>query len=271
MMSIPSSKPKAQSLKVTSSEFFDDAKTWDLPIVNADVQNNATNALNKTRIWKYETPEVEEDIKPLTAADIEAIRVAAYNEGLALGKQEGYDVGLDKGKQEGLEQGMSEGKEQGLADGMLAGQGQIDELARSWQCIIEQVANPLAQVNQELEKELVILATKLARAVIKVEITTQNNVLISAISEGIKVLPIQESQYQLQMNPIDVAMVKGHFGDEVIAEKKWILIENLAIERGGCEISTQNNAVDMSIGRRSTDVFTQFLNAQGLHHDLRNS
>ncbi|MFT4731607.1 MAG: flagellar assembly protein FliH [Gammaproteobacteria bacterium] len=270
-MSISSSKPKAQSLKVTSSESFDDAKTWDLPTVNADVQNNATNALNKTRTWKYEPPEVEEDIKPLTAADIEAIRVAAYDEGLALGKQEGYDVGLEQGKQEGLEQGISEGKEQGLADGMLAGQEQMDELARSWQSIIDQAANPLAQVNQELEKELVILATKLAKAVINVEVTTQNDVLLSAISEGIKVLPIQESQYQFQMNPIDVAMVKGHFGDEVIVENNWRLIENPAIERGGCELTTQNNAVDMSIGRRSADVFTQFLNAQGLHHDPRNS
>jgi len=270
-MSISSSKPQAQTIKVTSKTTFDEAKTWDLPTVNSDVQNNETNALNKARIWKYEPPEVEEDIKPLTAADIEAIRAAAYDEGLALGKQEGYDTGLEQGKQEGLEQGINEGKEQGLADGMLAGQAQMDELARSWQCIIEQAANPLAQVNKELESELVILAIKLAKAVINVEVTTQNDVLLSAISEGIKVLPIQESQYQFQMNPVDVAMVKGHFGDEVIAENNWRLIENPAIERGGCELSTQSNAVDMSIERRTADVFTQFLNAQGLQHDSRNS
>lgn len=270
-MTISSSKPQTQSVKATSSNTFDDAITWDLPSVNSDVQSNATNALNKSRTWKYEPPEVEEEIKPLTAKDIEDIRAAAYEEGLALGKQEGYADGLQQGQQEGAEQGLSEGKEQGLAEGMQAGQAQMDELAKSWQSIIEQAANPLAQVNAELEKELVILAVKLAKSVINVEVLTQNEVLLSAISEGIKVLPIQESQYQFQMNPIDLAMVKGHFGDDVIAENNWKLIENPSIERGGCELSTQNNAVDMSIERRTADVFTQFLNAQGLQHDPRNS
>jgi flagellar assembly protein FliH len=270
-MTISSSKPLAQTIKATSTQSFDEAKTWDLPTVNSDVEDTATNALNKSRTWKYEPPEVEEEVKPLTAKDIEEIRAAAYEEGFALGKEEGYAEGLDLGKQEGLEQGVAEGKEQGLAEGMQAGQEQMEELARSWQSIIEQAANPLAQVNKELESELVILAIKLAKAVINVEVSTQQDVILSAISEGIKVLPIQESQYQFQMNPVDVAMVKGHFGDEVIEKNHWLLVENPSIERGGCELSTQNNAVDMSIERRTADVFNQFLNAQGLNHDPRNS
>lgn len=266
-MSISSSKPQ----KVRSPDSFDDAKAWDLPSVDPDIKSTATNAFNKSSTWKYEPPEIEEDLKPLTAQDIESIRAAAYEEGLALGKKEGYDEGLEQGKQTGLEQGLNEGKEQGLSEGMQAGQEQMEELARSWQSIIDQAMNPLAQVNQELEKELIILATKLAKAIIKVEVTAQNDVLLSAISEGIKVLPIQESQYQFQMNPVDIAMVTGHFGEEKIAENKWLLIENPAIQRGGCELSTKSNAVDMSIERRSADVFSQFLNAQGLNHDPRNS
>lgn len=270
-MSISSSKASSQSLKVSSQKTFEDAKTWDLPPVNADVQSSATNALNRASTWKYEPPEVEEEIQPLTAKDIEEIRAAAYEEGLALGKQEGFDQGLKDGLQEGVEQGLAEGKERGLAEGMQAGQEQMDELARSWQAIIEQTATPLSLVNRELESELVILAVKLAKAVINVEVSVQNDVLLSAISEGLNVLPIDELQYQFQMNPIDVAMVKGHFGDDVIAENNWKLIENPSIQRGGCELSTKSNAVDMSIERRTRDVFNQFLNAQGLHHDPRNS
>jgi len=270
-MSIPSNKPTVQSEKATSVLSFNDAKTWDLPSVDPDVESTATNALNKPRTWKYEPPEEEAEIKPLTAKDIEEIRSAAYEEGLALGKKEGYEDGLEQGKVKGLELGVADGKEQGLAEGMQAGQDQMDELARSWQAIIDQTANPLAQVNGELEKELVILTVKLAKAVINVEVLSQIDVLINAIGEGIKALPMQDSQYQFQMNPIDVAMVKGHFGEQVITENKWKLVENPSIGRGGCEINTQNNSVDMSIERRTADVFSQFLNAQGLTHDPRNS
>ena len=270
-MTISSSKASTQSYRPLSQAAQDDAQTWDLPTVDPSVKSTETNALNRSREWKYEPPEIEEEVKPLTAQDIEAIRQSAYEEGLASGKEEGYEAGFTEGKETGFEAGMSEGKEQGLAQGMQSGQQQIDELARSWQNIIEQAAKPLAQVNLDLEQELVILASKLAKAVIGVEVQTQNDVLLAAISEGIKVLPIQESQYQFQMNPIDLAMVKGHFGEQTIQDNHWQLIENPSMERGGCEITTVNNAVDMSIERRSKEVFNQFLSAQGVNHDPRNA
>ncbi|MBF7072372.1 flagellar assembly protein FliH [Glaciecola sp. MH2013] len=274
-MSIASTQKGKQSYREFDSTSATEAQAWDYPTVDEELkasqQDSVTNALNRPRQWKYEPPEIEEEVKPLTAEDIETIRQSAFEEGYAAGKEEGFQAGFNEGKDEGLAKGLEEGKNQGLTEGMEAGQQQIESLANSWATLIEQSQHPLRQVNSELEKELVILASELAKAVIGLEVSTQKEVLLNAISEGIKVLPIQESTYQFQMHPLDVAMVKGHFSEQKIAENNWQLIENQSIEQGGCEIITENNAVDMSISKRTKDVFAQFLSAQGVDHDPRNS
>ena len=273
-MAITSSKQGKQAYRSIDSVTAEEAQAWDLPTVDEELRANseagATNALNKPRQWKYEPPEIEEEIKPLTAEDIEAIRRSAFEEGYNSGKEKGFEAGFNEGKEEGLNKGLEEGKNQGLTEGMDAGQHQIEELAATWQALIDETHNPLAQVNAELEKELVILASQLAKAVIGVEVTIQQEVLLKAINEGIKVLPIQENQYHFQMHPLDVAMVTGHIGTETLKEKQWSLVENQSIAQGGCEIITENNAVDMSIEKRVKDIFSTFLNAQGVNHDPRN-
>ena len=237
-----------------SENEINEAKAWDLPFVDdprAARKDETTNALNKRSDWKYEPPEVEEEIKPPTAEEIEAIRQAAYDEGF----QEGKEKGFEEGKAEGLEQGLEEGRHQ------------MAEQAEVWQMLAEKFHDPLSQANDETRDQLVKLAVTLAKAVIKAEVSTNQQVILQALSEGIKALPINQADYQIHMNPDDIELVKAHFGDEEIAKKGWSLVEAPAMERGGCDITTVQNAVDVSIERRCRDVIDKFLLNQGLSDD----
>jgi flagellar assembly protein FliH len=69
------------------------------------------------------------------------------------------------------------------------------------------------------------------------------------------------------MHPDDIALVNAHFGDEEMSKKGWNLVEAPAMERGGCDITTVHNAVDVSIERRCRDVIEKFLLNQGLSDD----
>lgn len=258
--------------KPLNTNNFANAKTWDLPSVDdaLEREDNKTNALNKSKTWKFEAPEEEvEEIKPLTAEEIEEIRQSAYEEGFKLGQREGHDKGFEDGLQKGQQQGLEEGSKQGLASAQTQIDEQIQSLTRQWQSLIDAFSNPLKELNQDIEKELMVLSLKLAEAVIEVEVGQNQDILISAISEGIKVLPLQEKVYQFQMNPSDIALVGEHFGQEKLDENKWQLLENPGISQGGCEIITENNAVDVSIERRCKLIFSKFLNEQGLSNDPR--
>jgi len=256
--------------KSFSENEVNEAKKWDLPFVDdptAPRENEPTNALNKRSDWKYEPPEVEEEIKPPTAEEIEAIRQAAYDEGYKEGKEKGFE----EGKAQGLEAGLAEGKEQGhtegLEQGLEEGRQQMTAQAEVWQVLAEKFHDPLSQANDETRDQLVKLAVTLAKAVIKTEVSTNQQVIMQALSEGIKALPINQADYQIHMNPEDIELVKEHFGEEEMTKKGWNLVEAPAMERGGCDITTAQNAVDVSIERRCRDVIDKFLLNQGLSND----
>ncbi|MDO6709386.1 flagellar assembly protein FliH [Aliiglaciecola sp. 2_MG-2023] len=244
----------------------DDIAAWELPVLEEtfDANPSKTNVFNRQSTWKYEPPEVEEDVLPPTAQEIEQIRESAYQEGFEQGKKEGHQAGYNDGKelglQEGKEQGLQEGKEQGLVEG----KEQVESQIESWHGLMEQLHQPVSQVEEVLQSELVKLAVSLAKSVIRTEVQTNPEILFNALNEGLKALPIHESQYQIHMHPGDIELVKERYTPEQIEKNAWVFVENQNMSRGGCDISTQNNAVDASIERRVKDVLNKFLLEQGL-------
>ncbi len=250
-------------------EELEEAKGWDLPHVETTdhLDLTRTNALNRRSDWKYEPPEEPEEILPPTAEEIEAIRQAAYDEGFAEGKQTGFDEGKAEGLEAGKAEGLEQGHQEGLAQGLEDGKAQIDQQTELWQSLVEKLHAPLQQADEQVRKEIVKLSVALARSVIRTEVTLSENVILQALSEGLKALPVEETQYKIHLNPEDIALVTEHFGEEAIQAKGWTLIDTPALSRGGCDIVTQNNAVDLSIERRCKNVLDKFLLEQGLPDD----
>jgi flagellar assembly protein FliH len=244
-------------------------KAWDLPYVedtNLTEENKTTNAYNRRSDWKYEPPEAEEEILPPTAKEIEEIRAAAHAEGFSQGQQEGHAQGAETGLAKGHEEGFVKGLEEGTTQGLATGEEQVQQHLGSWVSLLESIQAPVATVEQELEKELVLLAVSLAKGVIRSEVKTNTDLIFQALSEGLKALPIQEKHYQIHLHPNDIELVNNHFSPEEITKHRWDFIESPELSAGGCEIVTQSNAVDITVERRVKDVIDKFLLEQGLSH-----
>lgn len=251
---------------------FEDAKLWNLPSVDDEQAklDISTDAFNRPKNrWKFEAPEQEESVKPLTALEIEAIRSAAYQEGLLSGHEEGFSQGHAEGLEKGKQQGVDEGRTEGLENGAAEAKEALEKQFLALSTLFDNISKPTENVNCEVKNELVILATSLAKAVIKTDILQNEKILIQAIGEGIKTLPLNEKCYQISLHSDDLALIKTHFGDQHIKDNNWQLIESTELSRGGCTIQTTTNAVDVSIERRSDQVFNQLLLNQGLVDDPR--
>lgn len=254
---------KTKILKAKQTEH----DTWGIP----DVQDKTgdpdkINALGLKRSWRYEPPEesVEEEPVPLTAEEIEEIRQAAYEEGFNQGKEEGFSKGYDEGKAQGHEQGVLEGKEEGLTQGLEQGQEQITQIAQNWQGLVDTLHKPLADVEQNVEQQLLHLVAQLVEAVTAVEAKTNPEILLNAIAEGMKALPANEPNTQVQLNPLDVSVVEAQFGAEYIAEKGWRLLPAPHVEQGSCQIENSTSNIDLTIKSKLKDVLDSFLQ-QALH------
>ncbi|WP_448546817.1 flagellar assembly protein FliH [Thalassotalea fusca] len=240
---------------------------WSLPVVEDDVPqtDDKTNALGKKATWRYEPPEeIEEEPQPLTAEEIEEIRQAAYEEGFSQGKEEGFAKGYEEGKASGFEEGKTKGHEEGVAQGLEEGREQIQQLAQQWQGLISQLHRPIEVVENNVEQQLVHLVAQLAEAITFEEAKTNPDILLRAVSEGMKALPSKEANTQVLLHPDDIAIVVKKFGEAHINEEGWRILAAPHLDRGSCQIENSTSNIDLSIKARLKDVLDSFLQ-EALH------
>ncbi len=248
---------------VKSPEHDEELDVWAFPNVESSkkVDDSKTNAIGKKVGWRYEPPEeIEiEEVIPLTAEDIEEIRQAAYEEGFNQGKEEGFTKGYDEGKSSGHEEGLKLGHQEGVETGLAQGKEAINKKSDSWESLIAQLHHPLADVNQNVEEQLLSLIVELTKAVTHQEVKINPDILTSAISSGIKALPSQEVNTQIILHPDDIKLVEQQFGSDYIKEQGWRLLASPGLEQGSCQIENSTSNVDLTISSRLKEVLDSFL------------
>lgn len=258
----PTGKP------LLTSDEVENLDTWSVPDVQLTTVEGEgqTNAMGKSRNWRYEPPEETEaiDVAPLTAEEIEEIRQAAFDEGFNQGKEDGFTKGYSEGKDSGHQDGLKTGHEEGINNGLAEGKETIDQQISAMQLLIEQLHHPLAKVEKNVEEQLLQLVVQLTQAVTQHEAKTNPDILLSAIAEGIKALPGQDTQTQILLNPQDIQLVEEQFGSKYIKEQAWRLLPAPQLTQGSCQIENSTSKIDLSIKSRLNEVLDSFLQ-EALH------
>lgn len=261
----PNSEPSSEKVASTKTE---EVNTWSAPNVQTDVEQDdgKTDAFGKSRTWRYEPPEEIElnDPVPLTAQDIEEIRQAAFEEGFSQGKEEGFAKGFEEGKTSGHQEGVISGLEEGVTQGLAEGIETSEQQVAAMQTLLEQLHQPLVNVEKNVEAQLLQLVVQLTQAVTKHEAKTNPDILLSAIAEGIKALPGQESQIQILLHPQDIKLVEKQFGAQHIQEQGWRLLAAPQLSPGSCQLENSTSNIDLSVKARLNEVLDTFLQ-EALH------
>lgn len=240
---------------------------WQTPDLTSERlrDNTRTNALNKTQpVAKAQQADADEEltVKPLTAEDIEQIRQAGFDEGFNEGKEDGfgkgYSEGREQGQQDGFNQGLAEGKKQGLADG----QDELNTRLTQLSAMLDQLQQPLANVDAQVQQQLLQLALAMAQAVIAVEVKTNPQVILQALHDAIGALPLDAAHIQIKLNPADMAIVEQYYPSEVLTERGWQLRAEPAVEQGGCLVKSSRSSVDRSLTQRLHGSLEHFLQLQ---------
>ncbi|WP_057830881.1 flagellar assembly protein FliH [Colwellia sp. TT2012] len=253
------SKSPVRIIKASQETAMD---VWPLPNIQGQVSSadkNKTNAFGKKSHWVYESPESEEaEPQPLTAQEIDDIRIAASEEGFNQGKEEGFTKGFEEGKAKGLAEGTKQGIVEGTEQGLAQGKEQIEQQSDRWQKLIEQLHLPLANVEKNVEEQLLNLVLQLTEAVVLHEAKTNPDILMTAITTGIKSLPSSDAQTQICLNPNDISLVEAQFGAEHIAEQGWRLLPAPQLPQGSCQIENSTSNIDLQMKARLKQVLEPF-------------
>lgn len=208
--------------------------------------------LESLRLWV--TPNLGEEDEPLdlpepefvpeeppaptlTVEEIEAIQKQAYNEGFALGKQEGYQAGFVEGSKKGYDENVH------LIE------ARTDQLI----AVLESFATPFKHLDDSVEKALADLSVKIARQILHREIELDSGQIIAAVKAAINALPIASQNVKLYLNPEDADLVRFNLGLGE-TQSAWEIIEDASITRGGCKVDTEISHVDATVENRLNAV-----------------
>jgi flagellar assembly protein FliH len=245
------------------AEVLELLKDWPTPDFQQGIvkDRTKTNALYKTEPERRSAAvkaEVEE-VKPLTAEDIEQIRQAAYEDGLLQGKDEGFGQGYAEGREQGYQDGLQQGQAEGKKSGYAEGESLIREQLAQLQLLISQLQAPLYKVDEQVEHSLLDLAVAMAEAVVQVEVKTNPAAILQTLRQAIDALPQQAKNIRIQLHPADLAIVEQHFSAENIAERGWQLRQEPSLNQGDCRIDAGDSSVERTLKTRIAKTLEHFL------------
>lgn len=159
--------------------------------------------------------------------------------------------------------------EEGYAKGEAAGRaaadaeyqrraGELDQRARQFDAVLNALAQPLQQLDDEIEQQLVSLAFTIAKHVVRRELRADPAQVIAVIRETVGLLPLAQRNVRVHLHPLDAAVVRERLA-EPQAERAWTLVEDPVMSRGGCRVSTDTAQIDARLETRLMSVLNSLM------------
>ncbi|HKU00435.1 MAG TPA: flagellar assembly protein FliH [Paraburkholderia sp.] len=170
-------------------------------------------------------------------AELQCVRDAAHQQGLASGHVAGQALGYQAGYDQGHKQGFEQGREEARA--------QARQLAQ----LAQQFADALTTVEAGVADSLVELALDIAQQVVRQHVQHDPTALLAAAREVLAHEPQLAGSPQLVVSPADLPVVEAYLMEE-LQTRGWTVRTDAALERGGCRAQAASGEADAAIGTR---------------------
>lgn len=159
---------------------------------------------------------------------------------------------IDEIQREAREEGFRQGEEEGRRAGAAAVLEEAENLRR----VLDSMIPFAAGLDQGLEQELVVLATTVARQLVRRELRTDPGQIVAAVREALAVLPSSDRRVRLHLHPEDARIVSEalHLSE---LEQPWKVIEDPTLSRGGAWLETDTSRVDATVESRLNAVIAE--------------
>jgi flagellar assembly protein FliH len=150
-----------------------------------------------------------------TAARLEALQQAAYDEAYRRGFEEGLE----------------------------AGKAAAAERAARLEALCDALAEPLEAVDASVEQALVDLAMSVVRQLFRRELRTDPTHVVGVVREALAHLPVGSRDVRVTLHPEDAALVRECLAPAE-GTRAWSIVEDPLITRGGCRVGTRHSEID---------------------------
>jgi flagellar assembly protein FliH len=159
------------------------------------------------------------------------------------------------------EEAFEKGREAGLAAAKAESEKQLKTLkaqVERMEAALGQLAQPLAQVDAEVEQQLLTLSLTIARQLVRRELKADPAQVIAIIRETVALLPAAARDVRVHLHPEDAAVVRERLAAPT-ADRAWTIVEDPVMTRGGCKVTTDTALIDARVETRLNEVISAML------------
>ncbi len=162
-------------------------------------------------------------------------------------------------RQARIDQAYQEGYDKGLAEGRATEGDRLASAVQACEALMGQVRDEAPGWIENLEKNLVALATAIARAIIGRELKGSAEDVKSLVREAVSEFPITTS-LRVRLNPADLTAIstpRGSDGTETGPDVRWVPDPGIAI--GGCVVEGPDAIVDGRVEKALDRIYTELI------------
>jgi len=155
-------------------------------------------------------------------------------------------------EREAWDKGMAEGREAGLKaaqEQQKATQAEFDRRLQQLATLLDFMAKPLAELDDQVQRQLATLAGAIAKQVVRRELKTHPDEVVAVIRETVSLLPMAAREIRVHLNPEDAKLLRLRL-TEVTSERAWSIAEDPILTRGGCRVTSENSSIDATVEQR---------------------
>ncbi len=176
-----------------------------------------------------------------------ALLQRAVADGFQQGLEKGYLDGLQQGQDAGQREGFEQGRQDGLRSGRNDGRQSFDAAAKPLDAMAAEFRRYAEDVERSQQKQLLELVEKVAKQVIRCELTLHPTQLLSLAEEALAAMPGEQGEVQILLSPEECARIK-----ELAPERasSWRLIPDERLGLGECRVVTAQAEADIGCQQR---------------------
>lgn len=151
---------------------------------------------------------------------------------------------LTAGRLEALQkEAYDEAWQQGFEEGVAAGREEVAARAKRLDVLLGRLAQPFEELDDTVEKHLVELAMTVVQQLFRRELRQDPSHIVGVVREAIQLLPVASRSVRVRLHPEDAAFVRESLPASE-GERAWTIVEDPVIERGGCQVVTEQSQID---------------------------
>ena len=188
-----------------------------------------------------------------------AINKDNVNPGAATSSQDASDAVTAQSLEEITKQAYEEGFQKGIKAGTDEGLRQQQDKITQLLSIIDALKSKSEEFDEQITEQLVELTTTIAKQVIRKELSLSSDAILTLVQEVLTVMPTGLEKMVLKLNPVDAKLVNDAYKLDESSVRGWRLIEDAAIQQGGCILSSDFSVINAELEQRIESVLNQLL------------